>query len=179
MIAKILLGLIAIVFAILIIAASRPSEFRIERHISISALPAALFAKVNDFHRWPAWSPYEKLDPALKRTYEGPPAGTGASYAWAGNSQVGAGRMTVVESIPNELVGIRLEFLKPFPSTNTAEFLFKPAGAQTSVTWRMSGKYSFVPKVIGLFVNMEKMIGAQFDVGLANLKQLAESKGPR
>jgi hypothetical protein len=130
---------------------------------------------VNDFHNWTAWSPWAKLDPAMKQTYEGAPAGTGAVSTWAGNKDVGEGRMTIIESRPSELIRIKLEFFKPFAATNTAEFTFKPAGDQTAVTWSMAGEKNFMAKAFGLFMNMDKMIGDDFEKGLANLKSVTET----
>jgi hypothetical protein len=135
----------------------------------------AAFAQVNDLQNWRAWSPWEKIDPALKRTYEGPRAGTGASYAWAGNKDVGEGRMTITESRPSELVRIRLEFFKPLAAVNTAEFSFKPAGDGTSVTWTMTGQNNFLSKAICLFVNMDGMVGGMFEQGLAQMKSVIET----
>jgi len=172
---KILIALAAIVVVFLVVVAMQPSEFRIERTANISAPAAAVFAQVNDFHKWEAWSPWEKLDPAMKKSFEGAPAGAGAIYAWVGNSEVGEGRMTITESRPNELIGIKLEFLKPFAATNTTEFTFKAEGDQTAVRWSMFGKNNFMSKAFGLFMNMDKMIGSDFEKGLAGLKTLVES----
>ena len=144
MLVKILIGLVVLVGLLVVVVAVQPAEFRITRSATVSAPPSALFAQVNDFHRWEAWSPWAKLDPAARNTFEGAPAGTGAVFAWAGNRKVGEGRMTIVESRPNELVRIKLEFLKPFAATNTAEFTFKPAGDRTQVTWSMFGRNNFV-----------------------------------
>src|SRR5438045_2986202 len=135
---KILLVLGVIVIAFLIVVALQPADFRVVRTASIPASPAAVFVQVNDLHQWQAWSPWEKLDPAMKRSFEGPAAGVGAAYAWAGNKDVGEGRMSITESRPNELVAMKLEFLKPFAATNTTEFVFKPEGNQTVVSWSMS-----------------------------------------
>ena len=137
---------------------------------------AAAHAQVNDFHNWQAWSPWEKVDPALKRSYEGPNAGTGAIYAWQGNKDVGEGRMTIVESRPGELVRIKLEFFKPFAATNTADFTFKPAGENTTVTWSMSGQNNFVSKAMCLFVNMDTMVGGMFERGLDQMKTVVERR---
>lgn len=175
MLINILIALVVIVVVFVVIVAMRPSEFRVTRSTAISATPQAIFAQVNDLHQWQGWSPWEKIDPALKRTYEGPPDGTGASYSWVGNNKVGEGRMTITESRPHELVRFRLDFLKPFKGTNTAEFTFEPEGAQTVVTWSMTGKYNFIVKAVGLFLNCEKMMGGEFEKGLANLKSLAEA----
>jgi hypothetical protein len=178
MLIKILIALVVIAVVFILIVAMRPSGFRVTRSTVISALPPVIFAGVNDLHQWQSWSPWEKIDPALKRTYEGPPAGTGASYSWIGNNKVGEGRMTITESRPHDLVRFRLDFLKPFKGTNTAEFTFKPEGAQTVVTWSMSGKYNFIIKAVGLFMNCEKMVGGEFERGLANLKSVAEAATP-
>ncbi len=130
---------------------------------------------MNDLHNWEAWSPWAKLDPAARQTYDGPPAGVGAAFAWSGNMQVGEGRMTITESRPNELVRLRLDFVKPFKGTNTAEFTFQPDGDQTGVTWAMTGTRTFIPKAIGLFVSCDKMLGGFFEKGLVQLKAVAEA----
>jgi hypothetical protein len=175
MLIKILIVLAIIVVVLLIVAAQKSDYFRVERSISVSASPAAAFAQVNDFHKWVAWNPWGKMDPAMKETYDGAPSGVGASYSWSGNKNVGTGRMTLTESRPFEQIKIRLEFLKPFAATNTAEFTFKPDGNQTIVTWSMSGKSNFICKLMGLFMSMDKMIGSQFEKGLADLKTAAET----
>ena len=175
MMKKSLIGFAVFVVVFVVIVALQPSTYRVVRKTTISAPAPVVFAQVNDFHNWEAWSPWEKLDPAMKRTYEGAPAGTGAIYAWAGNHQVGEGRMTLTESRSNELIRIKLEFLKPFPSTSAAEFAFRPEGNQTAVTWSMVGENTFIPKAIGLFMSMDKMIGGYFEQGLAQMKSLAEA----
>jgi hypothetical protein len=175
MLIKILIALVVIVAVFAIIVALQPSEFRIVRSASISAPAPEVFAQVNDFHKWEAWSPWAKLDPAAKATFEGPPAGTGAIFRWAGNKEVGEGSMTIIESRPSEVIRIRLEFLKPFAATNTAEFTFKPEGNQTAVTWSMSGRNNFIAKAFCLFMNMDKMVGGQFEKGLASMKSVAEA----
>jgi len=176
MLETILIVLAAIVVVFVAVVALQPAEFRIVRSRTISAPPPDVFAQVNDFHNWTAWSPWEKLDPALKRTHEGAPAGTGAIYSWVGNKKVGEGRMTLTESHPSDLIRIKLEFLKPFKATNTAEFTFKPEGNQTVVTWSMTGRKNFLLKGFGLFMNMDKMIGGDFEKGLANMKAVVEAK---
>jgi hypothetical protein len=133
-----------------------------------------LFERVNDFRQWEAWSPWAKLDPVARNSFGEKSAGTGAVFAWSGNSKVGEGRMTINESRPNELIEIRLEFTRPFNATNTAAFTFKPDGNKTSVTWSMAGRNNLVAKAIGLFLNCDKMVGGRFEKGLANLKQLSE-----
>lgn len=173
MITKILIVLGVLLVVFVIIVALQPSEFRVVRAASISASPAVVFAQVNDLHNWRAWSPWEKLDPAAKNTFEGAPAGTGASLAWAGNNEVGEGRMTITESRPNELIRFKLEFIKPFAATNTAEFTFVPEGDKTVVTWSMAGKNNFMFKAAGLFMNCDKMIGGQFEKGLTDLNAVS------
>lgn len=169
-----LVGVLAIAFVLLVL--SRPADFRIVRSAAFSAPPAAAFALVNDFHRWDGWSPWAKLDPAMKATFDGPASGAGAKYAWSGNGKVGEGRMTILESREPELVKIKLEFLKPFAATNIAEFAFVPEGRGTRVTWAMAGRNdSFVKKAFCLFMNMDRMVGRDFEKGLAAMKALAES----
>ena len=175
MIRKILLALAGVVVVFVAIVAMQPSEYRVARTARISASAEAVFGQVNDFHKWQAWSPWARLDPAMKQTYEGAPAGVGAVYTWAGNNEVGEGRMTLTESRPSELVRINLEFLKPFAGTSTAEFTFKPEGTQTAVTWSMTGKVNFMAKVVHLFMDMDRMIGDKFEQGLARLKSITEA----
>ncbi|HEX2854041.1 MAG TPA: SRPBCC family protein [Opitutaceae bacterium] len=175
MIKKILIGLVALVAVFLIVAAFQPDDYRVSRSASITAEPSVVFARVNDLKKWDAWSPWEKLDPAMKKTYEGPAAGTGASYTWAGNSKVGEGRCTITESRPNEIIRTRLDFKKPFESTCTADFTFKQTGRQTEITWTMQGKNNFIGKAMCLVMNMDKMVGGQFEEGLASLKKISES----
>lgn len=177
MLYPILIALAVIVAVFLVFVATRPSDFRITRSAGISAPPSAVFARVNDLHRFQEWSPWIEMDPAARTSYEGPPAGTGAIFHWAGNNKVGEGRMTIVESRPGELVQFKLDFLKPFPSTSTAEFTFRPEGNGTQVTWSMFGRHSFIPKAFCCFMNMDKMVGGQFEKGLAKLKLLAEATG--
>ena len=171
----VLIALAAIVVVIVVVVAMQPAEFRIVRTATMSAPPPAVFAQVNDFHKWLAWSPWEKLDPALKRTYEGAPAGTGAIYSWVGNKKVGEGRMTLTESRPSDLIRIKLEFIRPFKATNTTEFTFKPQDGQTLVTWTMTGRNNFMSKAFCLFMNMDKMVGGDFEKGLANMKSVVEA----
>ena len=167
--------LAVIVLGFVGVVAMRPSEYRVARTATIAAPAPAVFAQVNDFHKWEAWNPWAKLDPAMKQAYEGAPAGIGAIYTWAGNSEVGEGRMTLTESRPSDLVRIRLEFLKPFATTSTAEFSFKPEGDHTAVTWSMTGKVNFMAKVVHLFMDMDRMIGGNFEKGLAQLKSVVEA----
>jgi len=175
----VLIALAVIVVVLVVVVALQPSEFRVARSKTISAPPAVVFAQVNDFHKWEAWNPWGKIDPAMKHTYEGAPAGTGAVYSWTGNREVGEGRMRITESRPSDLIRIKLEFLKPFAATNTAEFTFKPEGSKTAVTWSMTGNKNFMAKAIHLFMNMDKMIGGQFEKGLAEMKSIAEASPKR
>src|SRR5216117_1442253 len=175
MLIKILVALAVIVLGFVGVVATRPAEYRVARTATISAPAPAVFAQVNDFHKWEAWSPWAKLDPAMKQTYEGAPAGTGAIYTWTGNTQVGEGRMTLTESRPSELIRINLEFLKPFAATSTAEFTFRPEGNQTIVTWSMAGNVNFMAKIVHLFMDMDRMIGDKFEQGLARLKSITEA----
>ncbi len=171
MIKKILLGLAALVAVFLIIVATRPADFKVTRSAIIPAPPAAVFAQVNDLHKWDAWSPWAKLDPNSKATFEGPAAGAGASMAWAGNDKVGEGRMTITDSRPNEEIHMRLEFIKPFQGTSETEFLFAPEANGTRITWTVSGKNNFVGKAFSLFVDCDKMMGGQFEQGLENMQK--------
>ena len=164
----------AIVVIFLAVVAMQPSDFKVERSATMRAPAPAAFAQVNDFQKWQAWSPWEKVDPALKRQYEGTKAGTGAVYAWQGNKDVGEGRMTITESKPAELVRIKLEFFQPFAATNQADFTFKPAGDGTTVTWTMTGQNNFLSKAICMFVDMDKMVGGMFEQGLTQMKTVVE-----
>jgi hypothetical protein len=175
MIKIILIVLAVIVVLFLILVTLQPADFRITRSATIAASPEAVFAQVNDLHNWEAWSPWAKLDPNAKSTFEGPASGTGAVMSWLGNNKVGEGRMTITESRPSEWIGFKLEFFKPMKATNAAEFTFKPSGDQTLVTWTMSGKNNFIGKAFSLILNCDKMIGGQFEKGLAQLKSLTET----
>ena len=175
-----LIAVVAVVVVFVAFVALQPADFRIERSATMRAPAAAAHAQVNDFQNWRAWSPWEKIDPALKRSYEGPKAGTGAVYAWQGNKDVGEGRMTITDSRPGELVRIKLEFFKPFAATNTAEFRFKPAAdgknESTAVTWSMTGQNNFLSKAMCLFVDMDKMVGGMFEQGLTQMKSVVETR---
>jgi Polyketide cyclase / dehydrase and lipid transport len=177
MLVKILVALAVLVIGFAGVVATRPSQYRVARTIAIAAPPSAAFAQVNDFHRWEAWNPWARIDPQMKQAYAGASAGPGAVYTWAGNREVGEGRMTLLESRPNEMIRINLEFLKPVAATSTAEFTFKPEGDRTAVTWSMVGDASFVAKAIHLFVDMDAMIGGNFEKGLAQLKSIVETGG--
>jgi len=176
MLKKISFGLVALIVIFSMVVTLQPASYRILRSVKIAAPPATVFAEVNDFHNWDAWSPWAKLDPAMKTTFEGAASGAGSIYKWTGNKDVGEGQMTLLESKPNELVRIKLDFTKPFADTSTTEFTFKPDGNQTEVTWSMSGNRDFFAKAVGLFMNMDKMVGGDFEKGLAKLKTDAEAK---
>lgn len=170
-----LIALVVIVVVLAIVLALQPESFRVERKATIAAAPAAVFAQVDDLRNWEKWNPWQKVDPAMKLQFSGPASGVGAAYAWQGNKDVGEGRLTIVESRPNDMVRIKLEFLKPFEATNTAIFTFKPAGDRTEVTWAMEGRNNFLAKAIHLCMNMDRMVGGQFDKGLADMKAAAEA----
>jgi hypothetical protein len=176
MLKKILIVIAVIVIVFVIIVATRPADYRISRSTTIGAAPAVVFAQVNDFHKWESWNPWGKIDPAMKQTYEGASDGKGAIYTWAGNNEVGEGRMTITESRPSDLILINMEFFKPMAGTATAQFTFKPEGNQTTVTWAMTGKNNFMSRAVCMFMNMDKMIGGQFEKGLAAMKSIAEAK---
>jgi uncharacterized protein YndB with AHSA1/START domain len=170
-IASVLLGLVA---AVLLYAATRPDSFRVERAMRIQAPAERIFPLINDLHTWVSWSPYEKLDQAMKRTHSGPASGRGAVYEWEGNSNVGSGRMEITDSAPPSRVVIKLDFIEPFETHNTAEFTLEPAGDATNVTWALYGPNTYLTKLMSLFISMDDMIGKQFDEGLTNLKTVAE-----
>lgn len=172
-----LIALIVIVLAIVLllaIAASRPDQFRIERSATIQASPERIFPLINDLHRWQAWSPYEKKDPAMERTYEGPSSGAGAAYGWNGNKNIGSGRMEISQSVPSSRVNLKLDFFTPFKASNTAEFVLEPQGDATRVIWAMQGQANFMSKLMGLVFNFDKMVGKDFEDGLVNLRTLSE-----
>lgn len=171
---KILAIVVIIIIVLVVIVVLQPGDFRVARSTLVSAPPTAVFAQVNDFHKWNAWNPWGKIDPSMKQTYEGAPAGPGAVYTWTGNKEVGAGRMTITDSRPSDLIRVKLEFFKPFAATNTAEFTFVPEGNQTRVTWSMFGEKNFMAKAVHLVMSMDKMIGGQFEKGLADMKTAAE-----
>jgi hypothetical protein len=177
MIKIIVVAVIVVIAAILVLAATRPDPFRVERSAQISAPPDKILLLVNDFHQWGAWSPYEKLDPTMKRTYAGAGAGKGAVYEWEGNGKAGQGRMEIIDAAPTK-TAIQLDFIKPFRAHNIAAFTARQQGDATRVTWSMEGPAPFVHKLVGLFLNMDKMIGADFETGLGNLKALAEKASP-
>jgi hypothetical protein len=172
---KILIGLVALIVVFLALVAMQPAAFRVARSATIAAPPGAVFAQVNDYRKWIAWSPFEKIDPAMQRSFDGPASGVGAGYRWSGNSQAGEGHATIIESRLGELVRIKLDFVRPFAGTNEAAFTFAPEGSQTVVTWSMTGKNNFIGKAFSLVMNCDRMLGREFEKGLADLKSIAES----
>src|SRR6266403_679333 len=166
--------LVVAVAIILILAATKPDGFSVQRVITVQAPPEGIFPFINDFHQWGSWSPYENKDPAMKRSYSGAASGNGAVYAWEGNRNVGSGRMEIMDaSAPSKIV-IKLDFFTPFEGHNTAEFTMLPQGDATNVTWLMHGPSPFMGKIMHVFINMDRMVGKDFEIGLANLKRLAE-----
>lgn len=174
MLKKILLGVALALVALCGFIASRPSTFSVERATTIQAPPDVAFALVNDFHRWGEWSPWDKVDPNQKTTFEGPASGTGARYGWSGNDAAGEGRMTIVESTPPTRVRVSLEFIRPFAATNDVTFTFTPAAQGVEVRWRMEGPQNFISKAMCLVMDMDALLGKDFDNGLAALRQAAE-----
>jgi hypothetical protein len=174
MFVKILITVAVLIALLAVLIASRPTHFRVTRSAAVCAQPSAIFSYVNDFRKWPTWSPWDKFDPNMKKSYEGPPEGVGAVYRWSGNGKVGEGSTTIVESRPHDLIRMRLQFVRPFACDNPVEFTFQPQGNETLVTWSMTGDYNFVTKAMGLVINMDKMSGDQFTEGLANLKRVVE-----
>src|SRR5437773_5865734 len=178
MVMTIVLIVVIVVFVLLAAlfgyAATKPDTFRIQRSASMKAPPERIFPHINDFHRWGAWSPWEKIDPALQRTYSGAADGQGAVYEWEGNKKVGKGRMEIMQASPPAKIVIKLDFFKPFEAHNTAEFTLQPQGDSTNVTWVMHGRQPYMFKVMTTFFNMDKMVGKDFEAGLANLKGIAE-----
>lgn len=179
MLRKILLALVAILALFLGFVATRPSTYAVERTAAIAAPAAVVYAQLADFHRWDAWSPWAKLDPNVKNTYAGEPGAVGARQEWAGNQDVGKGRMTVKEARPGERLVIDLEFIEPFASRADTTFALAPEGAGTRVSWTMSGRLGFLEKAAGVFMDMDAMIGRDFEKGLAQLRAVAEAESAR
>jgi uncharacterized protein YndB with AHSA1/START domain len=175
-----IVAIIAVVLAlaiaiVLILAATKPDSFSVQRATSIKAPPGKVFPWINDFHQWKSWSPYENKDPAMKRSYSGAADGKGAVYGWEGNKNVGSGRMEILDSSTPSKIVIKLDFFTPFEGHNTAEFTMLPQGDATNVIWLMHGPAPFTHKVMQVFMNLDNMIGKDFEAGLANLKNLAET----
>ncbi|WP_321470480.1 SRPBCC family protein [uncultured Paludibaculum sp.] len=171
---KILAILAALLVVVLLWATTRPDRFQVERSADMQAPPEKIIAFIEDFHQWGAWSPFEKLDPEMKRTFSGAEKGKGAVYEWVGNSEAGTGRMEIADIAPGSKVTIQLDFTKPFEAHNIAEFTLVPVNGTTRVTWSMRGPQPYVAKLIGLFMSMDSMVGKNFETGLVNLKSLAE-----
>lgn len=169
----ILISVVVIIVAILIYASTKPDTFRVERSTNIKAAPEKIFALINDFHLWSEWTPYNR-DPAMKKTYSGSSSGKGALYAWQGNSDVGQGDISITETTAPNKVVLDLHMIKPFEARNVVVFTIEAAGDSTRVTWGMDGKNNLISKVMGLFMNMDNMIGRDFEVGLAKMKTVAE-----
>ncbi len=164
------------IIVVLVLASMKPDVFRLERNTRIGAPTDKIFGLINDFHRWAAWSPWEKMDPGMQRTVSGEPSGKGAVYAWKGNKKVGEGRMEILESTSSRIV-INLDFLAPFEAHNTAEFTLTPAAGETRVNWSMQGPTPFVGKIMHVFMNMDRMVGKDFEKGLTAMKSVAEAAG--
>lgn len=175
---KILIAFLIVVAGLAVVVALQPAAFSVSRSATMAAAPASVFAQINDFHNWEAWSPWAKLDPASKSAFEGAASGKGAVFKWSGNDQVGEGSMTIMDSDTAKQVRIRLAFVKPFASTANTVFDFAPAGSGTTVTWTMSGENSnFIAKAFCLLTGgPDKMIGPDFEKGLAQMKAVVEKK---
>jgi hypothetical protein len=174
--AKKILAAVGVVIAVLgVVIATRPEHFVVKRSLMMNAAPETVFAQVNQFKAWANWSPWDGIDPNQKRTYSGPESGVGAHYAWAGNDDVGEGTMHIVESKPSEHIGIDLEFIKPFPAKNLTEFDFAKTGEGTTVTWTMSGNRNFMEKAFSLVMDIDTMIGPDFEKGLGSIKKIVEA----
>ncbi|TCR68767.1 SRPBCC family protein [Bosea sp. BK604] len=162
------------IVVVLILAAMKPDTFSLQRSLAMNAPPERVFPLINDFKNWARWSPWEKLDPNLRRNYDGAPAGVGSVYAWEGDKKVGQGRMEIVEAVPASKVALKLDFIKPFEAHNLVTFALEPAGSATNVTWTMAGPTPFIGKIFHVFVNMDRMVGGEFEKGLADMKAAAE-----
>lgn len=165
---------LVLVLGVLAVAASRPDTFRVERATTIKAPPEKVFALINDFRAWVQWSPWERMDPSMKRVYSGAASGPGAVYAWDGDKKVGQGQMEITAAVPAERVAVKLDFARPFEAHNTAEFALRRQGDSVTVTWTMQGPNPFIGKVMSVFVSMDSIVGKDFESGLANLKAVAE-----
>ena len=174
MVKTIVIVVVLLIGALLIFAATKPDTFRVQRAASIKAPPEKIFALITDLHSWSAWSPYEKKDPAMKRAHSGAANGKGAVYEWEGNKEVGKGRMEITDAAPPSRVTMRLDFVKPFEAHNTVDFTLEPKGDATNVTWALHGPSPYISKLMGVFFDMDNMIGKDFEAGLGNLKRVAE-----
>ena len=170
----VIIAVVVLLAALLALAATKPATFRVQRATSIQAPPEKIFPLISDFHNWASWSPYEKLDPAMRKTYGGAANGKGAVYEWEGNSKAGKGRMEITDtSLPSKIT-IKLDFFKPFEGHNTAEFALDAKGDSTTVTWAVHGPNSYIAKVMSIFLSMDSLLGKEFENGLASLKTVAE-----
>ncbi len=174
MITTIVIVITLLVAGVLIFAATKPDVFRVERNAVIQAPPGKIFTLINDFNQWAAWSPWEKKDPRMKRTFSAITSGKGATYAWEGNKEVGKGGMEIIESIPPSKIRLRLDFETPFEAHNIVTFTLEPRGSDTQISWLMQGPVPYFAKILHVFINMDKMCGRDFEAGLANLGTLAE-----
>lgn len=174
MIASLVIVVAVLIALLLVYAATRPDTFRVERSAIINAPPENIFPLINDFRKWEPWSPWEKVDPAVKRTYSGTASGEGAVYEWSGNKNIGQGRMEIIESSPPSKIKLKIDFIKPFEAHNTIEFTLVPQGGSTLVTQAMYGPSPFISRLMGIFCSMDKMVGRKYEEGLANLKALSE-----
>lgn len=179
MLKKVLLAFVIAVMVLLALIAMQPAGYAVTRSTTIAAPPATVFGLVNDFHKWEGWSPWAAIDPGMKQTYEGAASGTGAVYKWSGNDKAGEGMMLITESRPDDHVGIDLSFTRPYVSSSVIGLSIKPEGNGSKVTWNMTGRNNFALKAISLFSSMDKMVGPDFERGLAQLKTLAESAGSK
>jgi uncharacterized protein YndB with AHSA1/START domain len=170
---KILLGVVGVLLLLVLVIATRPNSFEVKRSATIQAPPDRVYAQLNDFHRWLQWSPWDKLDPTMQRTHSGPTSGVGAHYHWIGNKDVGTGEMTIVKSTPDQSVEIDLHFIEPFEAKNVTLFTLSPTATGTQVEWKMTGENNFVGKAFSLFMDMDSMVGKDFESGLSNLAQVA------
>jgi uncharacterized protein YndB with AHSA1/START domain len=174
MIKKIAFVIAILIAAVLAYAATKPDSFRIERTTTIKAPPERIFTLINDFRQWEAWSPWERIDPSIKRTYSGAASGKGAVYAWEGDRNIGKGRMEIIESSPPSRVVLRLDFSEPFEAHNEVLFKLEPRGDAIAVTQAMYGPSPYMSKVMGIFFDMDKMVGEKYEEGLASIKAIAE-----
>ncbi|HEX7883951.1 MAG TPA: SRPBCC family protein [Afipia sp.] len=170
------IGFAVVIGILLIAAARRPDTFRVQRSIDINAPAEKIFSLINDYRHWASWSPYENIDPAMQRTFSGAPNGKGSVYEWNGNKNVGRGRMEIMDTTPPSQIVIKLDFFSPFEAHNIAEFTVQSKGRATSVTWAMHGPVPFMAKIMHMFFNMDRMVGGQFQQGLASMKSVAESR---
>lgn len=175
MLAKLAIGFAIVAVVLLVAIATRPNSFSVRRSAVIAAPAEVIYAQIHDFHRWPQWMSYDRMDPAIKRSFEGAPSGVGAVYHYV-SDKVGEGRMTIAELQPNQRVALRADFIKPFQATNAIEFTLQPAQGGVRVTWAMQGKNTFMGKALSLFINMDRMIGGDFEKGLADLKRVSEAE---